>query len=281
MRSHGLAIAVLAALALALASAGTGTAAKEGTADLAIAKVDTPDPVAVGSTLTYSIRVENLGPDVATGVTVTDQLPKGVDFVSATSTSGQCARKGGKVTCAIGELGAPTVNYSPTIVTIAVIPRRVGTIVNRASVKADQKDPVGANSKASATTSVVGITASCRGVPATIAGTAGGDTIAGSAGRDVIVTFAGNDTIVTLGGRDLVCAGRGSDYVGAGAAADRVFGGAGGDRLLGRGGPDVLKGGSGDDVLKGHRGADRLRGGPGSDRCRGGAGVDSTRSCER
>lgn len=271
---------MLATLALCLASAGSGAAAKEGTADLSITKIDTPDPVAVGSTLTYAINVENLGPDAATGVTVTDQLPKGVDFISAVATSGPCARKGGKVTCALGGLGTPAVNYSPTTVTITVIPRKIGTIVNRASVKADQKDPVGANSKASASTSVVGVTASCRGVPVTIAGTAGGDTIAGTGSRDVIATFAGNDTIVALAGRDLVCAGRGSDYIGAGAAADRVFGGAGKDRLFGRGGPDVLKGGPGGDVLKGHRGADRLRGGAGSDRCRGGAGVDLIRSCE-
>ena len=76
-----------------------------------------PRPGDVGSTLTYTIQVQNLGPDAATGVTVTDQLPKGVDFVSATATSGQCAHKGKKVTCDLGRLGAPTIDYGgpPTV----------------------------------------------------------------------------------------------------------------------------------------------------------------------
>lgn len=273
-------VALVSALVLGIAA--VGTAAKPGSADLAISKADSPDPVGVGSSLTYTLQVQNLGPDPASGVIVTDELPADVDFVSATATSGQCSRKAKKVTCALGGLNAPTVDYgSPPTVTLTVIPRKVGTITNRASVKGDQKDPVGANDKASATTSVVGPAATCRGVPVTIAGTAGNDTIAGTGSRDVIATFGGDDTVVALAGRDLICAGAGSDYVGAGSAADRAFGGTGDDRLLGRGGPDVLKGNGGNDALKGNRGADRLRGGPGSDRCHGGAGADSIQGCER
>ncbi|HEX3323518.1 MAG TPA: hypothetical protein VHR65_00050 [Solirubrobacterales bacterium] len=264
-----------------LVFAGVGTAAPPGSTDLAITKTDSPDPVNVGSTLTYTIQVQNLGPNAATGVAVTDQLPKGVDFVSATASSGQCANKGKKVTCELGGLSAPTINYgSPPTVTISAIPRQVGTISNTASVKGDQKDPAAPNNKATATTRVVAV-ATCRGVPATIVGTAGNDAITGTGGPDVIATLGGNDTIASLAGRDLVCAGSGNDYIGAGSAADRVFGGAGNDHLLGRGGPDVLRGGAGDDVLKGNRGADRLRGGSGFDRCRGGAGADSIRGCER
>jgi len=273
---------VLAVVPAALALAGVGAAAPRGSSDLGIVKADSPDPVNVGSILTYTIQVQTFGPDPATGVTVADQLPKNVDFVSAAATSGQCAQKGKKVTCDIGGLSAPTIDYgSPPAVTISVIPRQVGTIVNTATVKGDQKDPVAANDKATATTSVIGPAAKCRGVTATMTGTAGDNTITGTGGHDVIVAFGGNDTIVSLAGRDLVCAGGGNDHTGAGSAADRVFGGAGNDRLLGRGGPDALKGGAGDDVLKGNRGADRLRGGSGFDRCRGGAGMDSDRGCER
>jgi uncharacterized repeat protein (TIGR01451 family) len=256
--------------------------AAPGSSNLRITKSDSPDPVNVGSVLTYTIQVQNLGPDAASGVIVTDQLPKGVDFVSATATSGQCTQKGRKVTCDLGGLGAPTIDYDGALtITISVIPRKIGTISNTASVKGDQKDPAKSNNRATATTLVIGPAATCHGVPATRVGTAGDDTIAGTGGPDVIVTFGGNDTIASLSGRDLVCAGRGRDYVGAGSAADRIFGGAGKDRLLGRGGPDVLRGGAGNDVLKGNRGADRLRGGSGFDRCRGGAGADSIRSCER
>jgi uncharacterized repeat protein (TIGR01451 family) len=264
------------------AFAVVGSAAPPGSADLRITKTDSPDPVNVGAALAYTIQVQNLGPDAASGVTVTDRLPKGVDFVSASATVGQCTHQGKKVTCDLGELRAPTIDYgSPPTVTLSVIPRRVGTIGNTASVKGGQKDPVASNNKATATTRVVGPAATCRGVPATTIGTAGDDPIVGTGGPDVIAAFGGNDTIASLAGRDLVCAGSGDDYIGAGSAADRVLGGAGEDRLLGRGGPDVLRGSAGNDVLKGNRGADRLRGGSNFDRCRGGTGVDSIRGCER
>ena len=278
MRRSGIAIVLMLGMLIA---ATAGTAAKAGSADLAISKSDSPDPVTVGTTLTYTIEVQNLGPDAAAGVTVTDQLPKGVDFVSAAPSAGTCAHKGRNVTCQLGQVGTPAVNYSPTTVTLTVIPRRLGVIGNTASVKGSPKDPVASNNKATATTTVVGPSATCRGVAATITGTGGRDFIVGTPGPDVIATFRGNDTISSLGGRDLVCAGAGADYVGAGTAADRVFGGPGADRLIGRGGPDLLKGQAGPDVLKGQRGADRLRGGRGRDRCLGGAGRDSVRGCER
>jgi uncharacterized repeat protein (TIGR01451 family) len=271
--------AIVAALVLALTAIG---AAKAGTADLAISNSDSPDPVGVGSTLTYAIGIQNLGPDSAGKVTVTDQLPKGVDFVSATPSAGKCTRKGKTVTCDLGAVSAAAVSYSPPpTVTLVVIPRQAGVISDTATVKGDLKDPVTSNNKATAPTTVTGPPVTCRGVPASITGTAGNDVIAGTPGRDAIATFGGNDTIVSLGGRDLACAGRGDDYIGSGPGADRVFGGAGKDRLVGRGGPDTLKGGPGGDLLKGGRGADRLRGGPGVDRCRGGAGADSIRGCER
>jgi uncharacterized repeat protein (TIGR01451 family) len=258
-----------------LGFAVTGAAAPAGSADLKITKTDSPDPVNVSATLTYTIQVENLGPDPATSVTVTDTLPKGVDFVSATSTLGKCAQQARRVTCTLGSMPAPTINYgsAPTI-TIAVVPRQAGTITNTASVKGDQKDKVAANNSASATTRVIGAArvATCRGIRATITGTPGNDVLIGTGGRDVIVAKGGADRINSGAGRDLICGGAGRDFVSSGSAADRVFGGAGGDRLLGRGGPDVLEGQAGNDVIKGGRGFDR---------CRGGAGRDSIRSCER
>jgi uncharacterized repeat protein (TIGR01451 family) len=269
-------------MAAALVLANVGSAAQPGSSNLKITKSDSPDPVHVGSQLTYAIRVENLGPAPATGVTVTDNLPNGVGLVSASGPAGACAIQGGKLSCPIGALAPVGVDYggSPASVTIVVVPHRTGTIRNTATVKGDQKDPVGANNKATASTRVIGAL-TCRGVAVTISGTPGNDTLLGTTGPDVIVALGGNDRIVSRQGRDLICAGAGSDRIDAGSAADRVFAGAGRDRLLGRGGPDLLEGSSGNDVLEGGRGADRLRGGPGIDRCLGGPGSDSVRGCER
>jgi uncharacterized repeat protein (TIGR01451 family) len=274
-----MALVALAALA-ALASAGTAAPAQ--TANLKITKSDSPDPVRGGATLTYTIAVENLGPATATGVSVSDNLPRGVDLVSAVGSFGACASQGGKVVCSLGSLAPVGVNYggAAATVTILVVPRQSGSIRNTATVKGAEKDPVAANNKATATTRVLAA-ATCRGEAATVTGTPGDDVLVGTPGPDVIVGLAGSDRIVGRAGADLVCAGAGNDYVGAGTALDRVFGGAGRDRLLGRGGPDLLKGSGGNDVIKGGLGSDRIRGGRGFDFCRGGAGLDSIRGCER
>lgn len=282
-RGFRLALGMVPAVLLAiLVVASTGSAAPAGSANLKVTKADSPDPARVGANLTYTIGVENLGPLPATGVTVTDNLPKGVDLVSATGPAGPCAAQGGKVSCAIGSLNPVGVNYggAPAQVTIVVVPRVAGTIRNTATVKGDQKDPVNSNNKATATTRVLGA-AGCRGFTASVVGTPGADVLVGTPGPDVIVAFGGSDRISGLAGRDLVCAGSGADRIGAGSAADRVFAGGGPDVLLGRGGPDLLKGSGGNDLLKGGPGSDRLRGGRGYDRCLPGPGLDSVRGCER
>lgn len=288
-------------------------------ADLAVTKADSPDPVALGSTLTYTIQVINQGPQDATGVTVTDRLPNHTDLVSVAASSGSCDRKGKRVTCNLGNLAADPTKGNAATVIVQVRPTKAGTIENTASVDSVETDPIGANDEAKALTRVVAPRppSSCRGVRATLTGTRGRDRLVGTGRPDVIAGLRGRDVIIGLAGRDLICAGAGNDFVGAGSAADRVFGGKGADRLLGRGGPDllagnpgndvlkgnrgrdvlkghrggdVLKGHRGNDVLKGHRGRDvlkgnrgndRLRGGRGFDRCRGGAGRDRERSCER
>ena len=56
-------------------------------ADIAVLKlVDNPAPT-VGDQVTFTVTATNLGPDVATGVAVTDWLPLGLTFVSASATA--------------------------------------------------------------------------------------------------------------------------------------------------------------------------------------------------
>jgi uncharacterized repeat protein (TIGR01451 family) len=273
----------LAALALALLWTPAADTAPGDVADLTISKSDSPDPVFVDALLTYTIQVGNLGPQAATEVVVTDELPSHVTFVSASASSGTCTRKGKQVTCNVGTLAADPTKANAITVTIQVRPTKVETIVNTATVDSVENDPVAGNDKAQASTRVVAAAQapSCRGTVATLVGTAGSDRLIGTEGPDVIVARAGNDTIFSFTGRDLICGNSGSDRVGAGPAADRVFAGAGTDRVKGRGGLDLLVGNANADVLAGNAGDDRLRGGRGFDRCYGGAGFDRERGCER
>ncbi len=61
-------------------------------ADLSVAKRDGRDPVPTGRRLVYTVSVDNLGPDQATGVTITGTLPHRALFVSASPSQGTCSR---------------------------------------------------------------------------------------------------------------------------------------------------------------------------------------------
>ena len=68
-------------------------------ADLAVTKtVDNPTPN-VGDTITFTVTLTNSGPDAATGVRVTDLLPAGLTFVSATPSQGTYDRDTGVWDC--------------------------------------------------------------------------------------------------------------------------------------------------------------------------------------
>lgn len=106
-------------------------------ADLSVVATDSPDPVAVGSNLTYQVTIRNVGPAIATQVTVTNRFSTAVDFVSAVSTRGSCVNNAGIINCAIGELGLS----SNATITIAVRAQTSGTLTSTFGIFADQPDP--------------------------------------------------------------------------------------------------------------------------------------------
>ena len=119
-------------------------------ADLSVVKSDSPDPVSVGSNLTYTVAVTNNGPDSTANVRMTDRLPAGVTFVSATATQGSCTQSAGKVSCTLGTLA----NGGSAKATIIVRPTAVGSIRNSASVTGSVADPNTANNRSRAQTTV-------------------------------------------------------------------------------------------------------------------------------
>ncbi len=112
-------------------------------ADLAIVKSDSADPVAEGTSFTYTLDVTNNGPSDATGVTVTDPLPAGVTFDSATASQGSCSESGGTVTCGLGSLAAGATAQVQIQVTVNW--NEPGPILNSAAVTGNEDDPDGGN----------------------------------------------------------------------------------------------------------------------------------------
>ena len=63
-----------------------------------------PASVTMGSNISYTITVDNAGPNWAAGVTATDALPANTTFVSATPSQGSCSGTA-TVACSLGLIG--------------------------------------------------------------------------------------------------------------------------------------------------------------------------------
>lgn len=105
-----------------------------GEADLEVTKTGLPDPVSIGSSLTYTITVTNHGPSDVTRVVVLDLLSPGASFISAHASQGSCERTDTfDVSCHLG-----TLNKEDTAtVTIIVTPTISGLLKNTANVDSD------------------------------------------------------------------------------------------------------------------------------------------------
>lgn len=129
----------------------TSTTRTRGVADLAIAKTASPDPAIPGQNVTYTLRVTNNGPDGAANVVVSDPLPAGLSFVSA---SPGCTQAFGTVTCTVGALASgATTTFA---VVAAVASTAGGELVNAAVVSSDDTDPNSANNSSTSRVAVAG-----------------------------------------------------------------------------------------------------------------------------
>src|SRR5262249_46231879 len=124
-----------------LAAAGDG--------DLGVTKTDSVDPVEVGQQVTYTITVTNHGP-ATTDATVTDTVPAGLSFVSATPSAGTCGVVN-PVVCTIPGM-APGATETITVVAGAMTP---GTVTNNVTVTGTAPDPNPANDQDDEPTTII------------------------------------------------------------------------------------------------------------------------------
>ena len=116
------------------------------TADLSVTKTVSDATPNVGDQITFTVTLSNQGPDAATGVQVTDLLPAGLTFVSATPSQGTYDNVSGLWTVGtVSAVGSQTLSIVATVVSPAA-QTNTGTISD-----ADQFDPNTANNTASAT----------------------------------------------------------------------------------------------------------------------------------
>lgn len=118
-------------------------------ADLAPTVNVNPDPVSVGTNLTYTVIITNNGPDAATNAQLNDTLPVSVTFVSVAQSQGSCSG-GSVVTCNLNTIA----NGANASVVIVVKPTAVGSLSNSVNVTSDASDPNPSNNNPSVVVTV-------------------------------------------------------------------------------------------------------------------------------
>lgn len=116
--------------------------------EVSLTKTVQPDRLEIGQNATYTLAVSNNGPDGATGVVLTDRLPLGLEFISATPAP---VREGNTLTWNLGSLASG----ESRSVSVVVRGQVVGQRTNQASVRSSERDRDPANNQAQATLEVV------------------------------------------------------------------------------------------------------------------------------
>jgi uncharacterized repeat protein (TIGR01451 family) len=117
--------------------------------DLSLAMSSSPSTAIVGDKITYTVTASNHGPQDASGVQLTDELPAGLTFVSSSASAGSCTGTG-PVICDLGVMAAG----SKTSITIIAKVSDPGVLENRATITGDQPDSSLGNNQASVMTTV-------------------------------------------------------------------------------------------------------------------------------
>lgn len=132
-------------------NSSTSTAAiGAGVTDVSITKTTPGTRFPTGQPIPFTITVSNAGPSVAIDTTVTDVLPAGSTFVSATPSQGTCSGTT-TVTCNLGVIGP---SASATIALVINAPAIAGPLSNTATVSSTNLDSAPANNTSTASGTV-------------------------------------------------------------------------------------------------------------------------------
>ena len=137
----------------------TETPVSPAQADLSLTKSDSPDPLVAGNNLSYSIDVNNAGPDAAANASWSDTLPTGTTFVSLTQPGGwTCSDpgvgNGGTVSCSLASLPAGGPITFTLVINVPAGYSGSNPLVNTVVVSSTTSDPNPGNETDSAITTV-------------------------------------------------------------------------------------------------------------------------------
>jgi uncharacterized repeat protein (TIGR01451 family) len=122
--------------------------------ELVLTKTAAPEPVVAGQNLTYTIDVDNTSVAAASAVVVSDTIPAGTTFVSATGENSSCAFSSGTVTCTLASLPGGTDEIITVVVTVNASVASGTILTNTATVSSTPADPTPANNQDSVSSTV-------------------------------------------------------------------------------------------------------------------------------
>lgn len=119
--------------------------------DVSVQQAVSSSSVNLGQMLYYTFTIQNFGPWTASGVVVSNRIPSGLGFISASATQGACSFTNGVLTCFIGSM----TNEATVTLTLAASAQTLGSITNTALVMLSNYDACPSNNTASTVITVM------------------------------------------------------------------------------------------------------------------------------
>ena len=119
-------------------------------ADLAVSNTPSVTTANEGDNIVYTVKVSNLGPNLGTGVVLTDTLGTNLSYVSATASQGTFSNSNGVITFNVGSIASG----ATATLTVTGKALEAGTLTNSSALTATSADSNTANNSATATTTV-------------------------------------------------------------------------------------------------------------------------------
>lgn len=160
--------------------------------NLAISKTDNVDPVTAGTSLVYTVTVENLGAGDGRNIIISEQLPTAV---SNPVTSGCAEDPDGVPLCTLGTITSG--NFNDFTITVDVDPSATGTLNNQAAIFTTTPDSNSADDLVSEDTAVATAADLSVTIDDDVSFVVPGDTINYSVGMNNLGPSDAQDVVIT------------------------------------------------------------------------------------
>jgi uncharacterized repeat protein (TIGR01451 family) len=168
------------------------------TSDLAVTMTATPESGVSGSSIRYDITVTNNGPEPASSVVISDDLPSSTVFNNCSSSTVSCNRVGNNVTFTIGSLAVDQSVTVTIFATLSCSTTSTAQIQNTATVDSSALDSNTINNSATVTTTATNPITTISPTSQLFTASGGSSNINVNRGADCSWASTSNDDWITI-----------------------------------------------------------------------------------